>query len=474
VGLEARARIRPDAPRPLKAEGTVFGMRSIRRFSIATLAIPVAVVMLIGPVGASATVQVISTDPLTSSTGQHQTEVEPDTFAVGATIVSAFQVGRIYNGGAAAVGGARSTDGGANWSHGLLPGLTQSAPSPGPYSRATDPSVAYDARHGQWLIATLAMTGTTGVGVAVNRSSNGSTWGNAILAASKGSNLDKSWIVCDNTPTSPYYGHCYIEYDANGNGDLIYNATSTDGGSTWSTPVATTDSAHGIGGQPLVRADGVVIVPIDNAAETGLLAYRSTDGGQTWGSTTKVASFQHHRVHANLRDGNLVSAEIDGSGTVYVVWEDCRFRTSCSSNDIVVASSSDGLTWAGPFRVPIDATTSTVDHFIPGIGVDVSTSGAGAHVALTYYFYPVSNCSGTACQLQVGQISSSAGLSGWGAPTTLTSGAMATRWLAKTSQGRMVGDYISTSYVSGNPVAAFPIATAPDSLFHESMAAGGA
>jgi hypothetical protein len=48
------------------------------------------------------------------------------------------------------------------------------------------------------------------------------------------------------------------------------------------------------------------------------------------------------------------------------------------------------------------------------------------------------------------------------------------RWLAKTSQGRMVGDYISTSFVSGHPVAAFPVATAPDSQFHESMAAGGA
>jgi len=449
-------------------------MRAIRRFTAAALAIPVAVTMLTGYAGAAGTVQVISTDPLTGTTGQHQTEVEPDTFASGSTIVSAFQVGRIYNGGAAAVGWALSTDGGANWSHGLLPGLTQAAPSPGPYSRATDPSVAYDAAHGQWLIATLVMSGTSGVGVAVNRSSNGSTWGNSILAASKGANLDKDWVVCDNTSTSPYFGHCYIEYDANGNGDLIYNATSTDGGSTWSTPVATTDSAHGIGGQPLVRADGIVIVPIDNAAETGLLAYRSTDGGQTWGPTTKVATFLHHRVHANIRDGNLPSAEIDGNGTVYVVWEDCRFRTNCSSNDIVVATSSNGLTWSGPVRVPIDPTTSTVDHFIPGIGVDSSTSGASVNVSLTYYFFPVANCSASNCALQVGQISSSSGLSGWGAPTTLTSSPMKGRWLAKTNQGRMLGDYISTSYVSGHPIAAFPIATAPDSVFHESMAAGGA
>ena len=312
-------------------------MRAVRRLSVTALAIAIVITMLTGAAGAAVSVQLISTDPLTGSTGQHQTEVEPDTFAFGSTIVSAFQVGRITNGGAAAVGWAVSMDGGSKWSHGLLPGLTQSA-SLGPYERATDPSVAYDAAHGQWLIATLVMSGTSGVGVAVNSSTDGSTWSDPVVAASTGTNLDKDWIACDNGPSSPFRGHCYIEYDSNGNGDLVYNATSTDGGQHWSTPVATKDSAHGIGGQPLVRPDGVVIVPIDNAAETGLQAYRSTDGGQTWGSTTKVATFQHHRVRGSIRDGNLPSAEIDGSGTVYVIWEDCRFRTTCKSNDIVVAT----------------------------------------------------------------------------------------------------------------------------------------
>src|SRR5206468_11639094 len=37
----------------------------------------------------------LSSDPYTNSTSQHATEVEPDTFAFGSTIVTAFQVGRI-------------------------------------------------------------------------------------------------------------------------------------------------------------------------------------------------------------------------------------------------------------------------------------------------------------------------------------------------------------------------------------------
>jgi hypothetical protein len=39
----------------------------------------------------------------------------------------------------------------------------------------------------------------------------------------------------------------------------------------------------------------------------------------------------------------------------------------------------------------------------------------------------------------------------------------------------MVGDYISTSFVSGRPVAVFAVATAPDAAgYHEAMAAGSA
>src|SRR5438046_220157 len=42
----------------------------------------------------------ISSDPFTNTTSQHATEVEPDTFAFGTTIVSAFQAGRFFDGGA--------------------------------------------------------------------------------------------------------------------------------------------------------------------------------------------------------------------------------------------------------------------------------------------------------------------------------------------------------------------------------------
>src|SRR5260370_34692336 len=72
----------------------------------------------------------ISSDPFTNATAvdgvaiYHATQVEPDTFSFGSTIVAAFQVGRFHNGGADDIGFATSTNGGQTWRHGLLPGLT--------------------------------------------------------------------------------------------------------------------------------------------------------------------------------------------------------------------------------------------------------------------------------------------------------------------------------------------------------------
>src|SRR3954449_8294399 len=83
----------------------------------------------------------VSSDPFTNATSQHRTEVEPDTFAFGQTIVSTFQVGRFFDGGASNIGFATSTNGGASWTHGYLPGITVAAG--GAARQASDASVAF-------------------------------------------------------------------------------------------------------------------------------------------------------------------------------------------------------------------------------------------------------------------------------------------------------------------------------------------
>lgn len=269
----------------------------------------------------------ISNDPFTNKTSQHMTELEPDTYAFGNTIVSAFQVGRFYNGGASDIGWATSTDGGATFTNGFLPGITVF--KGGPYGRASDASVAFDAKHNVWMISSLGLFpngNTSVVDVIVNRSTDGGlTWSKPVAVNATGEFNDKNWTVCDDTASSPFYGNCYTEFDNASVGDQIQMSTSTDGGKTWGAAKGTGNSDFGIGGQPLVQPSGTVIVPIigfvNNASQPFKLnSFISNDGGTSWSSTVKISEMDYHLPSANLRATiPLPTAEIDASGKVYVV-----------------------------------------------------------------------------------------------------------------------------------------------------------
>ena len=435
-------------------------MKKSRRTALA--AAVAAVLVTAGVAGANVPLTLVSADPFTNTTSQHATELEPDTFAFGGTVVAAFQVGRFFNGGATDIGFVRSGNGGGTWdAPGFLPGMTfTSGAASSPYERVSDPSVAYDAAHGVWLISSIPLLPGTLVvpTVFVNRSTDdGRTWGNPISIPPPVSNsvdLDKNWTVCDNNAASPFRGHCYTELDNFGDGDLELMSTSTDGGQTWSTPIRTDGNDKGLGGQPVVQPNGRVIVPFESLNGT-ITAFHSDNGGASWSRGFKVSGIRFHGVAGGLRTSPLPSAEIAADGTVYVAWEDCRFRKGCTANDIVVSTSTDGVSWSDPARVPIDDVTSTVDHFIPGLAVDPTTSGSSTKLALTYYFYPNANCGG-ACRLQVGFISSPDGGAHWGAATQLA-GPMALSEIAQTSQGPMVGDYISTSFSGGKATTVFAV-----------------
>jgi hypothetical protein len=433
----------------------------------------VVLLSLAVPPGAFAAVQLtqLSFDPFTNSSSQHRTGVEPDTYAFGSTIVGAMQVGRFWSGGASDVSWAVSKDSGTTWKRGFL-SLTKYAG--GPYDRASDPSVAYDARHNVWLVSSLALSeipSLHAVAVVVNRSTDGGvTWGSPVTVSASGA-PDKNWIVCDNHPASTFYGRCYVEWDDTADGNRIRMSTSTNGGASWGTARKTSDNASGLGGQPVVQLNGTVIVPIGSANLSQIRSFRSVDGGASWRATVLVASVARHTVAGGLRASPLPSAEVDAAGKVYVVWQDCRFRSSCSRNDIVMSTTTQSSypTWSSVRRIPIDSATSTVDHFIPGVGVDPATSGSTARLGLAYYYYPSAACSSSTCQLNVGFLSSMNGGSTWSSPIRLA-GPMSLSWLARTNQGRMVGDYISTSWSGGTAHPAFAVASAPSNdVFNESI-----
>jgi hypothetical protein len=407
----------------------------------------------------------LSQDTFTGGDGQHYTEVEPAVFSYGSTIVTAFQVARIFGGGGMDIGFATSRDGGASWTNGLLPGITIS--EGGSWDAASDAAVAYDALHGVWLISTLPIGNNTAV--AVSRSTDGITWSNPVYVTQNGG-PDKDWIVCDNSSKSPFYGHCYAEWDSTFGGDLLQMSTSIDGGLTWGPAMSTAGFDSGIGGVPVVQPNGNVIVPFVGFFGS-VEAFSSTNGGSSWNAAVNVASYITHNEAGDIRSAGLPSSAIDKTGRVWVAWSDCRFRSGCSSNDIVYTVSGKSgrkSSWSAVQRVPIDAVTSTVDHFITGMAIQPATSGKKTHVALAYYFYPVSNCS--TCQLYVGFTQSSNSGKTWSPAETL-GGPMDLSWLPDTFSGRMVADYIGVGFgTGGKAYPVFALANAPvGGFFQQAM-----
>ena len=391
----------------------------------------------------------ISTDPYRNDVAMHATEAEPDSFSFGSTVVATFQVGRYPSGGARNIGFAVSRDSGRRWRSGFLPALTSASRPGGPFSRASDPSVAYDAGTGLWLIATLGFSDNESA-LLVSRSPDGLHWSAPSIAARKASGndgiqFDKEWIACDNSPSSPYRGRCYLSYS-----DItdlrLATQTSKDGGLTWSKPVASPDDAgrRGIQGpaapapQPVVLPSGVVVVPLFDD-EIGVV--RSTDGGASFSPETAIAPSRF--AGSAVRSGPFPSVEVGADGTAMMAWPDCALRPNCSNNDLLFSKSADGLIWTPPAKIALGPG----NHIIDGLGADPARPG---RVAVTYY-------TESDQKLDVRLVWSQDGGVTWSRPILLSPERMPFGRIAF-ANGVMVGDYISTSFASGHAVAVFTLA----------------
>jgi len=424
------------------------------------------------PAAAQAPFRQLSQDSFTNQSSQHMTEVEPGAAAHGPVIVTAFQVGRIFGGGGADIGYATSLNGGIAWTNGYLPGLTEYGPGGGPNSAASDAAVVYNAKYNEWLICTLPIGNLDTVAVNIS-TDNGIQWGNPIYVENT-MDADKNWIGCDNSPTSPYYGNCYVQWDNPDVGDLLYMSTSTNGGNTWGPPMNTQGGDYGISGNPVVMPNGTVVVPFADF-NGGISSFTSTNGGQSWTAAQQLAQAPSRGEDGGLRSAGLPSTTIDGGGTVYVSWSDCSFESGCSANDIVFSSTTDGVHWTAKSRIPLDPIGSGVDHFINGMGADLATSGSSAHLGMTYYYYPNANC-GNSCVMYAGFSLSHDGGQTWTPGRQLTPPMQVDPcggggWLPNTFSGCMVADYVATVFPAGG--RAFPIysqALQPtNGLFHQAI-----
>lgn len=421
----------------------------------------------------------LSRDVYRNAEAQHEAQVEPDSFSHGRTVVAAFQTGRFSTGGATDIGFATSRDAGLTWRSGFLPGVSVFSHPAGVSGRVTDPAVGYDAAHHVWLVVSLGgAEGVTPDGddrLLVSRSADGLVWGRPVTAARAREAYDKPWITCDNWTGSRFRGRCYLTYLDLTSG-AITTVHSSNGGRTWSAPVAATTARPASfrnGATPLVRPDGTLVVLFSSFAALPspegdyVGSVRSRDGGTTFLPETVVSQIVQMIVFG-VRTVAFVSAEMDAAGRIYAVWQDCRFD-GCESSAVAFASSRDGVEWSEPRAIPSGRPEPRTDFFVPAVGVDSGRSGGAAR--LTVIYHSLSPCRPSFCPgVDVASVSSGNGGATWTAPQRLTSESMSLPWIVDSSIGRMLGDYVSVSYVGGRPVPVFALASAPSSVgFHQAI-----
>ena len=136
----------------------------------------------------------------------------------------------------------------------------------------------------------------------------------------------------------------------------------------------------------------------------------------------------------------------------------------------MLTTSSNGVDWTSPRRIPTGGRGSTVTHLLPGLSVD------GRNVAVAYYSATQPTGCNYTCDSSIEawlSLSRTRG-STWLPPQRLTTETVRSNWLADTGLGRMLGDYISSSWVGGKPVAILPLASAPArGRFKEQIFAAG-
>jgi hypothetical protein len=319
------------------------------------------------------------------------------------------------------VGYYRSTDGGATWQDSLVPGYPADAspaglasPARGSCGAAGDPTQAFD-RDGRLFYGFICfnrakpINGSTYV---ATYDQDGARYLRTVLIDSgspsaqfSGSGLfqDKINLAVDQT-TRPTGGNVYVawaRYSGKAANNVILFSRSTDRGQTFSRPVRISPGlAQEQFADVAVGADGAVYVTYRTYAAQGqtgdaVWVVKSTDGGQTFGRPSLVATFTPF-TSADFTGGtggvdcgdgpfacpsgltfsrfdslSAVAADVRG---VHVVWSG---RQPGGQAKIFVRNSPDGVNWSTP--------AATLDS-VPA-GHQWSPDIASADGTLTVIFY---------------------------------------------------------------------------------------
>jgi hypothetical protein len=260
----------------------------------------------------------------------------------------------------------------------------------------SDPGVAFDTRGNVYYSFIVVFFNRTfaaiqGTEMAVAKSfDGGKSWPQVTFFnfnSGSGKFNDKPMIAVDTNPNSLFRDNVYVGWDtvtsgkSSANDDLLF-ARSTDGGLTFSSPVALNNPTGGprqvIGADPFVGPNGEVYVAWHDVQQNLLMVNSSFNGGATFGQQQVIAptvvAFDDAIPAMASRHALLYPAcDTDRSssanhGTLYCSWMD---ETASNGTDIFVSRSTDrGASWSAPVRVNDDPTGVRKDQFNQWLSVD--------------------------------------------------------------------------------------------------------
>ena len=355
-----------------------------------------------------------------------------------------------------------STDGGGTWTQATL--ALQPADS-----LHSDPAVDWTSDGTAWAI-TIGIDATqTNLQLrAYTSTDQGATWTFDSTPSGSQTNVDREIMWVDHSASSPFRDQIYVTWHT---GVPVQFARRTTGsGAAWQAPIQISGgetTGMGIGGDVKSNANGDVYVFWQDAdGSRNIYLAKSTDGGSTFGSPITVAAIKASSRKLSIPADSGRKSRVYVSSAVYrtatkdlafVVWADLSGESGCTSGSgpgtdatsscktrIWFTRSTDGgATWATPSM--LNNQSGKNDQAFPRIAVDETDGGL-----MVVYYDTVDDSARLKTELFM-QTSQDDGV-GWSATTKVSSG-QTDETSAGADSGNQYGDYIG---LHGHAGAFFP------------------
>jgi hypothetical protein len=205
---------------------------------------------------------------------------------------------------------------------------------------------------------------------------------------------DKEWIAVDHSSSSPFLDRVYVTWTrylfnaANGRylQSPIFFASSSDGGVTFTAPKSIAGNVlYGQGSRPVVGPDGTLYVFWDGATRLASLnstyVVKSTDGGATWSKPVAISQLTDMMQLSDsvFRVNSFPAAAGAPNGDLYVTWTTetksgkldgdtgcASWLTSdlagCQSIAVWSTSTDGGAHWTAPARIFAPSTRTAIGY----------------------------------------------------------------------------------------------------------------